>query len=33
MKKHKIIIKKKNALTNENVDDIIVLENNIVRDT
>ena len=28
MQKHKIIIKKKNALTNENADDTIVLENN-----
>lgn len=33
MQKHKIIIKKKNALTNENADDIIVLENNVARDT
>lgn len=28
MQKHKIIIKKKNTLTNENADDIMVLENN-----
>ena len=33
MQNIKIIIKKKNSLTNENADDTIVLENNIARDT